>query len=553
MTKRIFRSIFFTALAVFAAAMVLILGVLYSYFTRIQLSQLQEEAALVAQNAAREGLAYFDEESRISNRITWIAPDGTVLYDSRSNSSDMENHLSREEVTQALQTGQGQSTRYSSTLMERYLYAAQRLPDGSVLRLSASRSSVLKLGLGMSQYIFLAVILTIVLSACLASHLAREVVKPINGIDLDEPMSNREYEEILPLLKRLEAQQIRLRAQDMELSQKRREFEAVTRSLEEGLVLMNASGTILSINPAAVRLLSVTPNCLGADFSVASRDPEISALVEKTLTGQKGEITVSLGGSAYLAAASPVKSGETVSGVVLLLFDVTQKQRAEELRREFTANVSHELKTPLHAISGYAELMQSGLVPEADMSLFAQKIYAQTQRLSQLVEDTLRLSRLDDGAEDMEWTEVDLYQEAKNTIQSLASSAELNGICLSLEGSTAVVPGIQALVCAIVFNLTDNAIKYNRPGGSVTVTVLTEETEVLLRVADTGIGIPAEHQERVFERFYRVDKSHSREVGGTGLGLSIVKHAAKILNAQIHLTSAQNQGTVIEVHFLKNQ
>ncbi len=552
MTRRIFRSIILVALAVLLASMALCMGVLYTYFTDIQFDRLREELDLIAHSLSREGASYFtDGQFQSTCRITWIDADGTVLYDSTSDNETMENHLRREEVSQALAEGYGQSARYSSTLLERCLYTARRLPDGTVLRLSSAHSSVLTLTLDVSQFIALVLAVAVLLSLILASRLSRDIVKPLNELNLDEPMTNREYEEIQPLLRRLEAQQNRLRAQDLELRQKRKEFETVTRSLNEGLVLMNSGGTILSINPAAARLLTVTPNCLGADFSVANRDPEVAVLVEQALSGTKAEATVCLEGGNYLAAASPVKTGGAVSGVVLLLFDVTQKQQAEQLRREFTANVSHEMKTPLHAISGYAELMKSGLVPQADMQVFSEKIYNQAQRMIQLVEDTLRLSRLDDGAADMQWLDLDLYEMAANTLSSLASPAELHHVTMRLEGGRAVIHGIPQLICGILFNLADNAIKYNRPGGSLTIRVEDLDREARVTVSDTGIGIPPEHQDRVFERFYRVDKSHSQEVGGTGLGLSIVKHAALIHQARLDLTSVPGKGTAITVTFPK--
>ncbi|MGN0978180.1 MAG: sensor histidine kinase, partial [Faecousia sp.] len=419
------------------------------------------------------------------------------------------------------------------------------------LRLSLAQSSVLNLMLGMSQFIVMVLAGAIVLSSALAARLSRDIVKPINALNLDDPLSNREYEEILPLLRRLESQQRQLKAQAVELEQKQREFHTVTRSLSEGLVLVNSGGTILSINPAAARLLEVTPNCLGADFSVANRNAEIAALMDQALSGQKGEQTVSLSAGEYLAAASPVLTEGGTSGVVLLLFDVTQKQQAEQLRREFTANVSHELKTPLHAISGYAELMKSGLVAPEDMVSFSGKIYSEAQRLIQLVEDILRLSRLDEGAADMAWCWVDLYDMAQAAVQSLTAPAELNNVKIHLEGGSAMIYGIPQLLSGILFNLTDNAVKYNKPGGSVTLRVEDRKTEVRLTVSDTGIGIPEEHQDRIFERFYRVDKSHSKEVGGTGLGLSIVKHAALIHHAKVELTSRVGQGTAITVRFSK--
>lgn len=552
MTKRIFRAILTVALSVLAAALVMILGALYSHFANVQFSQLREETALAAHAVENEGLAYFDGlDSGTNCRITWIAADGSVLYDNRSDSGAMVNHLERAEVQSALKTGYGESSRYSDTLLTRYLYTAQRLADGTVLRLAATQSSVWNLLLGMSWFIVVVLGGAIVVSSVLADRLAREIVRPINDLNLDDPLANGEYEEIAPLLRRLEAQQRQLRAQERELLQKQKQFHTVTRSLSEGLVLVDSSGTILSINPAAARLLEVTPHCLGADFSAANRNEAVSALLDQALSGQKAEQTVTLAAGTYLAAASPVTSDGVVSGVVLLLFDVTQKRQAEQFRREFTANVSHELKTPLHAISGYAELMKSGMVPQTDMTAFAGKIYGEAQRMIRLVEDILRLSRLDEGAAGMRWEELDLYDAAQSAVRSLSAAAELGGICLRVEGGPTVIRAVPQLVSGILFNLTDNAVKYNRPGGSVSLRIEDGGAEAVLTVADTGIGIPEEHRERIFERFYRVDKSHSKEVGGTGLGLSIVKHAALILGAQIALDSTVGVGTTITVRFPK--
>ena len=549
MTKRVFRSIFLASLAVLLAAVVLILGALYTYFSDVQAEQLRLQTALVAHALETEGVSYFDGLDTSDRRVTWIAADGTVLYDSRSDSGVMENHLEREEVKAALATGSGTSFRYSDTLMERYIYTAQRLSDGTVLRLSAAQNTVPHLVLRVVKPIILVIGIAVALSALLAGQLTKNIVAPLNELNLDDPMSNREYVEIQPLLRRLDSQQVQLRAQSQELRQKQKEFNTVTRSLSEGLVLMNSSGTVLSINPAATRLLEITPNCLGADFGVANRNAAISALVEKALTGEKAEENVALTDGEYLAAASPVRSDGAVFGVVLLLFDVTQKQKAEALRREFTANVSHELKTPLHAISGYAELMKDGLVPPEDTRHFAEKIYSEAQRMIDLVEDTLRLSRLDEGAADMQWASIDLYETAKSAMQELTAPAELKNVSIRLEGTKTVIQGIPQLVSGIVFNLMDNAVKYNKDGGLVIVRLGQEGNQAVLTVTDTGIGISPEHQERVFERFYRVDKSHSKEIGGTGLGLSIVKHAALILGAAIELDSTVGKGTIVTVRF----
>ena len=553
MTKRIFRSIVFTVLAVLLAASTLIIGILYSYFNQIQRNQLRVETALASHAVANEGIGYFNKlDGTMDCRITWIGSDGTVLYDNRSDSESMVNHLARDEVIQALQSGYGQSPRYSDTLKQQYFYAAELLPDGTILRLATSRQSVFQFLADSVLSILLIVSIAGLMSLWFAHRLSRQIVRPLNSLDLNAPLHNHAYPEIHPLLQRLEAQQEQLRQQQQELMQRQKEFHTVTKSLPEGLILLNSSGTILSINPAASALLEVTPNCVGADFSVANCNSIIGHLVEEALTGKKAEQTVLLNGTTYMAAARPVKTEGNLSGVAVLLLDLTQKQKAEVLRREFTANVSHELKTPLHAISGYAELLKSGLVQPQDTFGFFEKIYTEAQRLISLVEDILRLSRLDEGAADMHWVTTDLYAALCQTARELEGPAELSGVTLDISGETAPLSGIPQLHNAILFNLLDNAIKYNRRGGRVTATVFSRENRVILTVSDTGIGIPASHQERIFERFYRVDKSHSKEVGGTGLGLSIVKHAVQILHGELSLSSSAESGTLIHISFPKN-
>ncbi len=550
MTKRVFRSILLAAMTVLAAVIFPLLWAISAHDTRTQLDQLRIQIALAAHAVSNEGVAYFDRLNlSLDCRITWIAADGQVLYDNRSDSGTMENHLARQEVINALAEGYGESSRYSDTLTEQYIYAAQKLPDGTVLRLSGSRSSVWDVVVGILPSMLLILGAVLILTLWLANRLTRHILQPMNSINLQDPLSNQGYEELRPLLHRLDSQQTQLRSQARELEQKQKEFTTVTYALNEGLVLLSRSGSILSINPAAARLLEVTPNCAGADFSVANRNPQITALTEAALSGIKGEQVIPLISGTYLAVASPVRSEGTISGVVLLLFDVTQKQEAETLRREFTANVSHELKTPLHAISGYAELMKSGLVAPEDLTRFSEKIYSEAQRMTRLVEDTLRLSRLDEGAEEMTWEDTDLYLLAQQTCQKLSAAAELAGVAMILQGSHAALRGVPQLLSAILFNLIDNGVKYNHRGGQVVITVSSTSLGPRLTVADTGMGIPAEHQGRIFERFYRVDKSHSKEVGGTGLGLSIVKHAVQHLNARLDLESTPEKGTTITVQF----
>lgn len=551
MTKRIFRSICVVALAVFLAALVLIMGVLYTHFTHVQQNQLKVQTALAAQAAANEGVAYFESLHVDGCRITWIGSDGTVLYDSESDYADMENHLRREEIQEALATGYGESARYSSTLMERSLYAAQKLPDGTVLRLSTAQSSVLTLVLGIAQPICVVFVVAIVLSLFLASRLSKRVVQPLNALNLDDPLSNEDYDELAPLLRRIDSQQRQLRFQTSELKRKQDKFDAVTENMSEGLVLLNSQGAILSMNPAAAKLLDAKSNFVGKSILTVNRTLEVQRLVDGALSGEKSEMVVSFPSGDYQVDASPVYSDGTVSGVVLLLFDVTEKQKSESMRREFTANVSHELKTPLHSISGYAELLSNGIAKPEDTRLFSEKIYAEAQRLIHLVEDIIRLSRLDEGAESMKREQVDLYGLAQQTVSSLAPQAAQAQVSLSLSGNPATISGVPHLLSGIIFNLCDNAIKYNQVGGRVDVRITSDRTSVSLCVQDTGIGIPAEHQSRVFERFYRVDKSHSKEVGGTGLGLSIVKHAVMIHNGKLNLHSVVGEGTRITIRFPK--
>ena len=549
MTQKIFRSICLACLAVFLSSLVLIMGALYGYFSRTQLRQLQVETALAAQGVSRDGADYFDRLDVSGLRFTWIAADGSVLYDSASDSSAMENHLEREEIQQALSTGTGTSTRYSSTLLERLLYAAQRLPDGTVLRLASSQYSVVTITLGTLQPILLVAVIAVVLALVLASRLSKRLVRPLNELDLDDPLSNDCADELAPLLRRIDSQQRQLRAQQSQLRQRREEFTAVTNNMSEGLLLLSAKGAVLSINPAAARLLGTDKDCVGQDLLSVNRSLELQNLIAQARAGRRAEAVLPLSAGSYQIDANPVVSDGAVSGVAVLMFDVTERESAEQMRREFTANVSHELKTPLHSISGCAELLLNGMVKSEDVERFSRQIYTEAQRMITLVDDIIRLSRLDEGAEGMQWETVDLFSLAEDTVRRLSSTAQGADVSLTLTGEGVSIRGIPQLLEGIVYNLCDNAIKYNRPGGSVTVNVRRVPGYVQLSVADTGIGIPPEHQGRVFERFYRVDKSHSKEVGGTGLGLSIVKHAARIHNAQLDLRSTPGEGTTITVRF----
>ena len=549
MTKRIFRSIFTVAAVILLASFVLITGVLYEYFSNKQVDQLNMQTHLAAQGLEAAGEDYLSDMDISGCRLTWIAADGTVLYDSQAEQSGMENHADREEVRQALKTGHGESMRYSTTLMERQLYSADRLSDGTVVRISDTQYTPLTLILGMIQPVIIIALIALLLSLLLASHMAKRIVKPLNEMSLDNAEKIETYPELAPLTDKLKSQQNQLREQEKELRRRRDEFDAATGSMTEGLVLLNEQGSVLSINKAATKALDIGRYCIGKDIRALSEEPRLRETVEKALGGEHGEAHITLGGVSYRLYASPVTSGDRVAGAALLMLDTTEKEKAEQLRREFSANVSHELKSPLHTISGCAELLANGIVKPEDVPHFLSQIQSESKRMIALIEDIIKLSHLDEGAEDMQREDVDLLSVARREAGNLSQAAEDAGVTLTVSGESAVINGIPQLLAAIVHNLCENAIKYNHPGGFARVNVRREGKKTLLTVEDDGIGIPPEEQQRIFERFYRVDKSHSKEVGGTGLGLSIVKHAAALHNARISVVSAPDRGTTITLAF----
>ena len=549
MTKRIYKAICAAALGVFVVTMLLIMGVLYNYFSSVQQRQLRSQTALAVQGAEQLGMDYFDGLSDEDVRITWVAANGDVLYDSVSDSDVMENHLQREEIQSALATGFGESARYSSTMLKQYLYCAQKLSDGTVLRLSVSHNSVWVLLLGMLQPILIVIAVAAVLSFLLASRLSKRIVDPMNKLNLDEPLENEGYDELSPLLRRIYSQQQHLKEQQATLTRKQNELEAIVGHLEEGMILLDKSCKVITANQAALRLLDArASNIAGLDLLMLSRNLALAEAVQEAMDGRSATRKTELHGKTIQIQAAAVGQQDEMSGVAVVLFDITQSEQAEQRRREFTANVSHELKTPLQSISGYSELLMRGMARQEDIQPFAQRIYGETQRLIQLVQDIINLSQLDEGSS-YQWQQANLFAIAAEVTGSLEHFAEEKQVCLTLEGIDTMLRGVPELLRGIVYNLTDNAIKYNRPGGSVTVTVSRQKDEAVLTVSDTGIGIPEGEQDRIFERFYRVDKSRSKEVGGTGLGLSIVKHAAFLHKAAIDVTSQLGAGTTIQVRF----
>ena len=548
MTRKIFLSIMAAAAVVLLCSVLIIMGCLYDYFGGVQERQLEDELALAQTGVECSGKTYLKALEGESYRLTWIAPSGEVLFDSQADESSMENHAQREEVRQALETGEGQSSRYSSTLLEKTIYYAKKLTDGSILRISISRATAGVLVMGMLQPMLVVLAAALILALVLAKRISARIVAPLNRLDLEKPLENDTYEELSPLLTRINQQRRQIDAQLRTLQQKKDEFAQITASMNEGLVLMNEKGTVLSINPAARALFHAEPDCVGRDFLTVERSHEISCAIRRALEEGHAELRVERGGHEYQLDISRIESEGTVIGAVLLAFDVTEQAFAERNRREFTANVSHELKTPLQSIMGSAELIENGLVKQEDMPRFVGHIRTEAARLVTLIEDIIRLSQLDEGGE-LPFEPVDLKKLAEEASASLASAAAEKQVTIRVHGDDRQITTVRRLASEIIYNLCDNAVKYNREGGSVDVTIDGTAHGAVVTVQDTGIGIPPEHQSRVFERFYRVDKSHSSQSGGTGLGLSIVKHAVQYLGGRIELESQPGKGTTMRVHF----
>lgn len=548
MTKKIFHSILLVAGAVLLASLFVITGALYEYFGIIQKKQLKDELGLAAVSVEQQGDDFLKRLSPDRYRITWINTQGNVIYDTRTDAESLENHADRTEIKQALKDGYGESIRYSSTLLEKTIYCAQRLTDGSVLRISVSRATIGVLMLGILQPILIVLIAALVLSGMLAKRLSKRIVEPLNSLDLEHPLDNDSYEELSPLLNRINRQHNQITAQMRELKKRTDQFAQITASMNEGLVLLDNRGCILSINPAAIEIFGAEPSCVGQDFLSVDRSHDMSVAIQAALKDGHSEIHASRKGLIYQFDISRIAADGETAGVVILAFDITEKETAEQNRREFTANVSHELKTPLQGIIGSAELIENGMVKPEDMSRFVGHIRLEAQRLVTLIGDIIRLSQLDEGG-DMPRENVDLLSVASVVADDLLPSADGQGISIAVEGSPANVYGVKRLLYEIVYNLCDNAIKYNRQGGSVKISTVSEGGFSSVTVSDTGIGIAPEYQNRIFERFFRVDKSHSKSSGGTGLGLSIVKHAVQYHHGKIELTSAPGKGTSITVSF----
>lgn len=541
MTKKIFRAVFVTAVITLFVTFAVTVLTMYGYFLSLQTQQLKSQLALAVRGVENEGEEYL---YRITGcRLTLIASDGKVLYDTEADAASMENHSGREEVREALSNGSGQSTRVSPTLMENTMYLAERLHDNTVLRISESYSSEASLMVGAMRPIAVIFLAAALFSIFLARKMSKRIVEPLGSLNLEKPLDNEAYDEISPILSHMEHQRRRIKKQTAELEKSREELAAVIQNMNEGLVLLDANKNILAINNAAASLFNTEPSCIGKPLITIERGYDIIKAAESTDDGKNSEICISRGGREYQLNISPI--GEKT---VILAFDITDRVFAERNRREFTANVSHELKTPLQSIIGSAELLESGLVKQEDKPRFTANIHSEAARLVTLIDDIIRLSQLDEKNQ-MDFENVDLYLTAADVVSELSPAAKKRGVTINLTGQRTVISGVPRLVHELIYNLCDNAIRYNKENGSVDISVSASEDGARLVVSDTGIGIPIEHQDRVFERFYRVDKSHSKETGGTGLGLSIVKHAAEDLGAKLTLKSEPGQGTEIGVTF----
>lgn len=548
MTKKIFHSILLVACTVLLACYLVILTSLNDYFTSLRKSQLKTQLSFASTAVEDEGIEYLKNVERGEYRLTLIDTDGTVLYDTGADAASMENHSDRREFQEAFLSGYGESHRYSRTLTEQTYYFAKKLSDDRVLRISTSQVTIVSLLLGMLQPLLVIAFLAILLSVFLAKRASLNLVKPLNNLDLNDPLSNDVYEELSPLLRHMAQQNKQIALQMDELSRSQNEFNAITSNMSEGLIVLNKDGVVVSLNTAARKIFEAEEDSIGKDFLTIDRTPEISRAIKETLSGKKQELEYEKNGRNYDLCINQIVEKDEVIGVLLLAIDNTEKIQAEQNRREFTANVSHELKTPLQSIIGSADLIESGLVKPEDMPRFIGHIKTDAARLVSLVSDIIRLSQLDENTE-MNWENVDALSVAKEALEMVGPIAESRNISLTIKGEPAPLNSVHKLLYDIIYNLCDNAVKYNKEGGFVKVNVKTAGDKVQVAVSDNGVGIAPADQSRVFERFYRVDKSHSRESGGTGLGLSIVKHAVAYLKGSISLESTLGKGTTITVSF----
>ena len=548
MAKKLFSRICLLWTGMLFLTFILFIGILYGASKSWAFTELEQKAALAAQGMEETGVSYL-EKLVSEDRFTWIAADGTVLYDNFFDAETMENHAERAEVREALERGEGKSVHQSAVLLENTLYYAKRMPDGTILRISCVQSVADLMLYPLLMPMLGIFALAIVLSGLLSYRVAHRILRRIEEIDLDHPEKNQAsmYPELRPFLRRIEQQNQTIQQQMQKIRQRKQEFSVITENMSEGFILTDNQANVLTYNTSARKLLDREPDENGRCALHESK--RFRDVTSAALCGRRMEQRIEVQGRCCQLIASPVVQNGQVKGAVIVILDITEKEQRDRLRRDFSANVSHELKTPLTSISGFAEIIRDGLTDADTTREFAGDIYKESQRMIALINDIIRLSELDEGRLEQEKATVDLYEVARNVVEQMQPVAQKADISLHLEGETVCIPGVRQILEEMVFNLCDNAIKYNRPGGTVQVEIRKNTEKAILRVEDTGIGIPNAVQSRVFERFYRVDKSHSRAIGGTGLGLSIVKHGAACHQADIRLESEEGKGTVITVFF----
>lgn len=553
MTKKIFKSTVLVSAMILILGSALVMGILYRYFGKQLDGELEKEASYLAYGVEQNGVNYLEHLKQKDARITYIDASGNVLYDSQADISSMENHSDRKEFEEAVQKGHGYAERMSSTLSEKTVYYARKLTDGTVLRVAAVHSSILALMLQLLPSVIGVAIVMLILAGIAAARISAKIVKPINTLDLDHPEDNQIYEEVGPLLSRIHKQNYQIQMQLETARRNQEEFQIITENMQEGLLVIDAYTMILSGNSSVWRMFQLREPKTGDSVYSLDRNEDFRKVVEDVLKGQHGSAMLQLDGEYVQLIANPVSRDDRVVGAVLLLVNETEKVERENLRREFSANVSHELKTPLTSISGFAEIIQDGMVQGEDVQKFAGRIYREAQRLIQLVEDTIKISQLDEGENPYEWEKVDAYAVVKNVCGNLRDIAAKKNVHLFIDGEKLIFCTVKPILEEVIYNLCDNGIKYNREDGTVSIHLQELKDSVEIRVKDNGIGIPREDCSRVFERFYRVDKSHSKAIGGTGLGLSIVKHGVTFLGGTLKMLSEEGKGTEITMTFPKER
>lgn len=553
MKRNIFKNMVTLSFVTVFMTSALICVVLYKHNLNTMKQQLKGMASFtvsILNSSADEPYNYTDVLHSINNRVTIISEDGTVLFDNITDIKDMENHLDRPEVKSALETGFGETVRMSGTIGKQTYYYAVKLNDHSILRLSFTTDTVYSTYFSILPYILLITLIVIVISMVMAVNQSKQLVAPINSINFDKPTENAIYDELSPLILRINYLRKHLDKQIIEAKEQQKQFETITNNMSEGLIILDRKGIILSINPSAVSLLgSEYGEYTGKNILALNRRYNFQQIIDKVLKGNSSEDTITKDERSIRIWTNPVVKEGEIHGAIMILHDVTEAQVAEDFRREFSANVSHELKSPLTVITGFAELIKNNMVGSDDIPEFAGRIYTEAKRLLKLVEDIMVISRLDEEERDLAVEEINLLEACENVAKQLNELAAKKGVSITVTGESVTIRGVYRLIEELVYNLCDNAINYNKDNGKVIISVLKRDNKAILKVEDTGIGIPKEHWHRIFERFYRVDKSHSKETGGTGLGLSIVKHAARYHNAKISLYSVVGKGTTITVSF----